>query len=267
VARRKEAAQGGHGWFVTFADLMGLLVSFFVMLVAFSTQDAKKMQIATGSMHDAFGVQKQANYSGVVEDDGSPMRNKVKHAARIAPKLSSVSPTDDQKGKDAKRSQSLALVAAALRRALENMPELTETSKHIMVEESRDGLNISIVDQNGKSMFQEGSSAPTAYGREVFRKLAAPLKALPYRIAIAGHTSRSDSWQQDYGPWALSVDRANSVRRILEEEGYPSQNIFKVEGKADTDALLPEDPSSAPNRRVTMTLINEAPPLPADLQP
>ena len=41
MARRKEAHGGGHGWFVTFADLMGLLVSFFVMLVAFSNQDSK----------------------------------------------------------------------------------------------------------------------------------------------------------------------------------------------------------------------------------
>ena len=57
MARRKEAHGGGHGWFVTFADLMGLLVSFFVMLVAFSNQDAKKMQAVAGSMRDAFGVQ------------------------------------------------------------------------------------------------------------------------------------------------------------------------------------------------------------------
>ena len=42
MARRKEAHGGGHGWFVTFADLMGLLVSFFVMLVAFSNQDSEE---------------------------------------------------------------------------------------------------------------------------------------------------------------------------------------------------------------------------------
>ena len=60
MARRKEAGHGGgHGWFVTFADLMGLLVSFFVMLVAFSTQDQAKLQIVAGSMRDAFGVQDQ----------------------------------------------------------------------------------------------------------------------------------------------------------------------------------------------------------------
>ena len=65
--RRKKAAAhggGGHGWFVTFADLMGLLVAFFVMLVAFSTQDAAKLQVVAGSMRDAFGVQNKVRYSG-----------------------------------------------------------------------------------------------------------------------------------------------------------------------------------------------------------
>jgi chemotaxis protein MotB len=52
--RRGEAHGGGHGWFVTFADLMGLLVSFFVMLVAFSTQDQAKLQVVAGSMRDPF---------------------------------------------------------------------------------------------------------------------------------------------------------------------------------------------------------------------
>ena len=56
MAKRKQAHAGGHGWFVTFADLMGLLVSFFVMLVAFSNQDQKKLQIVAGSMRDAFRV-------------------------------------------------------------------------------------------------------------------------------------------------------------------------------------------------------------------
>ena len=98
--------------------------------------------------------------------------------------------------------------------------------------------------------------------------IAGPLKASPYRISITGHTSGSEpSPQPDYGPWNLSVDRANTVRQILEEEGYPSANIAKVAGKADTDPLFADDPSMAPNRRVTITLIREAPPVPPDLQP
>src|ERR1700751_6013708 len=70
MAKRKQAHAGGHGWFVTFADLMGLLVSFFVKLVAFSNQDQKKLQIVAGSMCDAFGVQTNVRYSGVIEVDG-----------------------------------------------------------------------------------------------------------------------------------------------------------------------------------------------------
>jgi chemotaxis protein MotB len=79
---------------------MALLVSFFGMLVAFSTQDAKKMQVATGSMRDAFGVQKDANYSGIVESNGSKSRSKIKNVALIKPEDASVTPTPDMKGAD-----------------------------------------------------------------------------------------------------------------------------------------------------------------------
>ena len=89
MARRKEAHGGGHGWFVTFADLMGLLVSFFVMLVAFSNQDQQKLQIVAGSMRDAFGVQNNIRYSGIIEVQGLPTRAKIKNAAHIPPEEAS----------------------------------------------------------------------------------------------------------------------------------------------------------------------------------
>src|ERR1043165_2294193 len=123
MARRKEAGHGGgHGWFVTFADLMGLLVAFFVMLVAFSNQDQQKLQIVAGSMRDAFGVQQNVRYSGIIEVPGLPTR--------------------------LKEDRAFALAAASLRQALQDMPELTELSKHIMIEESKEGLNVEIVDQD-----------------------------------------------------------------------------------------------------------------------
>src|ERR1700752_2028626 len=96
MARRKEGAHGGHGWFVTFADLMGLMMSFFVMLVAFSTQDQQKLKIVAGSMRDAFGVQTQSRYSGIIESDGVPTRPKLKNTAHINPDDASNTPTPDQ---------------------------------------------------------------------------------------------------------------------------------------------------------------------------
>src|SRR5215471_5835686 len=98
MARRKEAGHGGgHGWFVTFADLMGLLVAFFVMLVAFSTQDQAKLQVVAGSMRDAFGVQDKVRYSGVLEIMGLPTRPKLKNVANIDPKDASATPAPDEK--------------------------------------------------------------------------------------------------------------------------------------------------------------------------
>src|ERR1700680_4552971 len=97
MAKKKAAAHGGgHGWFVSFADLMGLMMSFFVMLVAFSTQDKQKLQIVAGSMRDAFGTQMQARYSNIVEIDGLPTRPKLKHAKQIRPEDASQKPGEDQ---------------------------------------------------------------------------------------------------------------------------------------------------------------------------
>jgi chemotaxis protein MotB len=149
------------------------------------------------------------------------------------------------------------------------MPELTEASRHIEIRDTKEGLNIELVDQDGRSMFPQGSKDPYERVRLIIQKLASPLRAIPYRISIIGHTAAAsgESKEADYEKWQLSIDRANAVRRILEEEGYPADDIYQVAGKADTDPLFPEDASMAPNRRVTITLLREAPPVPPDLHP
>jgi chemotaxis protein MotB len=274
MARRKEAHAGGHGWFVTFADLMGLLVAFFVMLVAFSTQDQAKLQVVAGSMRDAFGVQDKVRYSGVIEVLGLPTRPKLKNAANIDPAEASATPSPDEHdrqrayGARFKEDRKFALASASLRQALQEMPEITDVSKHIMLEETKQGLNIEIVDQDGRSMFPDGAKEPFERTRKIIQKIAPQLKAMPYRLSIVGHTSTSKMPPKPgYGPWELSADRANAVRQILEAEGVPSGNIFMVAGKSDTDPLFPEDPAMSPNRRVTITLMREEPPLPPDMGP
>jgi chemotaxis protein MotB len=272
--KRGDAHGGGHGWFVTFADLMGLMMSFFVMLVAFSTMDNNKLKIVAGSMRDAFGVQTDARYSGIIESDGLPTREKLKNAEHIPPEESSNRPTPDEnersvaQGARLKVDHEFALASASLRQALQDMPELTEISKHIMFEETSQGLNLEIVDQDGRSMFADGSKAPYDRTRRLIEKLAVPLKATPLRISIVGHTAVGFvPAKSDYGAFDLSADRANAVRQILEREGLPAGHIFGVSGKADTQPLFPDDPSLAANRRVTITLMREDPPLPPGLKP
>src|SRR5262249_33471068 len=176
--KRGDAHGGGHGWFVTFADLMGLMLSFFVMLVAFSSQDQQKLKIVAGSMREAFGVQTEARYSGIIESDGLPTRPKLKNSDHIPPAETSNTPTPDEKQRQRTTVAKLqinsesALTSASLRQALQDMPELTEMSKHIMFEETKQGLNLEIVDQDGRSMFPDGSKVPFDRTRRLIQKLA-----------------------------------------------------------------------------------------------
>jgi chemotaxis protein MotB len=276
MAKKKRGAAhgGGHGWYVSFADLMGLMMSFFVMLVAFSTMDNNKLKIVAGSMRDAFGVQTNVRYSGIVESDGLPTRPKLKNVEHISPEDASANPTPDEKDRSRENGARLqvdrefALASASLRQALQDMPELTELSKHIMFEETSQGLNLEIVDQDGRSMFADGSKVPYDRTRRLIQKLAVPLKATPLRVNIVGHTAAGFvPARSDYGAFDLSADRANVVRQILEREGLPPSHIFAVAGKADSQPLFPDDPTLPANRRVTITLMREAPPLPPDLKP
>jgi chemotaxis protein MotB len=272
--KKREEAHGGHGWFVTFADLMALLLSYFVMLVAFSTQDSEKLKIVAGSMREAFGVQSDARFSGIVESDGLPTRPRLKNVEHISPEDASANPTPDEKernreaGAKLKVDREFALASASLRQALQDMPELTEMSKHIIFEETSQGLNLEIVDQDGRSMFADGSKVPYDRTRRLIQKLAPPLKATPLRVSIVGHTSAGFvPARSEYGAFDLSADRANVVRQILEREGLPPSRVAAVSGKADSQPLFPDDPTLPANRRVTITLMRENPPLPPDLKP
>ena len=98
------------------------------------------------------------------------------------------SPSARKKACDAKQDRTFALAAATLRQAMQDMPEISELSKHIMIEENENGLNVEIVDQDGRSMFPDGAKEPYERTRRIIQKLAGPLKALPNRVSITGHT-------------------------------------------------------------------------------
>jgi chemotaxis protein MotB len=278
MAKKKKAEEhaGGHGWFVTFADLMGLMMSFFVMLVSFSNQDQHKLNVVAGSMREAFGVQTaDSRYSGLVEVDGVPS-GQVKNKSHIPVEEATNTPGPDKgaSGGNAdgtastKVDREFAMASASLRQALQEMPEITEISKNIMFEETSQGLNLEIMDQAGRSMFAEGSKVPYERTRQLLQKLAAPLRESPLRVSIVGHTSTGLlPPRSDYNAFDLSADRANVVRQILEREGLPTSHVYAVSGKADSQPLFPDDPSLAANRRVTITLMRESPPLPPGLKP
>ncbi len=72
MAKGKAAPARAPAWMVTFADLMSLLVCFFVLIISFSVQDEQKLQVVAGSVRDAFGVSRDWQARALVEIEGRP---------------------------------------------------------------------------------------------------------------------------------------------------------------------------------------------------
>ncbi|MBW8881470.1 MAG: OmpA family protein, partial [Asticcacaulis sp.] len=162
-----------------------------------------------------------------------------------------------------KEQQNFQSAAESLRQALQDMPELAELSKNILVDQTPEGLRIQLIDQDGRSMFGENSAVPNDRAKLLLRAVAKVINNLPNRITITGHTS-GVAGQSGQNPkdWALSADRADQARGILQSAGVDEDRIAQVSGKAAKEPLYPDDPSLAGNRRIAIVLLREAPVLP-----
>src|SRR5829696_6111006 len=165
-------------------------------------------------------------------------------------------------------NRGFGLAAASLRQALQDMPEIAELSKNIIIDETKEGLNVSLVDQDGRSMFPDGSVQPYYRTRRVLAALAPVMRRMPNRLSVTGHTAAARPGTRPTGSvWDLSAGRAISVREILAGNGLPDNRFAAVTGKADVEPMFPDNPYLAANRRVTVTLLKEAPPIPFGTKP
>ncbi len=146
-----------------------------------------------------------------------------------------------------------------LNQAIQDNPELQAVAENLIVDRTAEGLRIQIVDQEGKPMFPSGSPRMLERTRALMAQVAKIVGGLPNKISISGHTDATKfrGRKAGYGNWELSTGRALSSRRALIEGGIPTARIADVVGKAATDPLVPEDPGSARNRRISIVLLRE----------
>lgn len=283
AAKEKKSGSDIPEWLVTFADLMSILVCFFVLLISFSIQDTEKLQVVAGSVKDAFGIRPEQQRAGVVERDGNPQRDFVKslspNEVEEDAEFSQVdhdnhenqgpeANTYEIEANEIEQHDQFSLAAATLRQAWQDLPDITSVSDNLIVQETEDGLDIVIADQEGRAMFPEGSKYPFEATRRAIAAIAPILQQLPNQIRITGHTAAGTNFPNPrYGKWELSTDRANVTRAILEEFGLSGDRIFAVEGRADTEPFFTNNPYLSANQRVSILVIREDPPVPPELRP
>ncbi|MEQ8356777.1 MAG: flagellar motor protein MotB [Kiloniellaceae bacterium] len=177
-------------------------------------------------------------------------------------------PEDPSQADDAQQAERLAQeleqerfdeAEAELRQALESVPDLSDFSKNLVVDQTPEGLRIQIIDHEGRSMFASGSANMFQHTQRLLALVVDAIRKTDNPIAIKGHTDSTPFSNSDgYSNWELSTDRANSSRRALLSAGLPASRIASVVGRADQEHFIPDDPFSPRNRRISIVLLRQA---------
>lgn len=280
MAKKKHGGGGGGhggGWVITFADLMALLMALFVMIVSFSNQDEQKLHDAAGSMREAFGVQPLYRPAGMIESNGNPLRPfardngpPVSEGAEFADlfddsgtRQGPETQTNDFAKQATHDPHGYLSAAATIRQSLQDLPDFAELSKQVIFRSDVDGLHISIVDHDGRPMFDTASRQPLPRMQVVLGRIAPAIDLFPGRLKVIGHVSATTAGAVDSdAQWDLSAGRAVAALGVLTAYGLKPDKTIEVTGRAALDPLFEGDPFLAANRRVELLLVPEASPVP-----
>jgi len=286
IKRVKKGGHGGHhggAWKVAYADFVTAMMAFFLLMWLINTTTPEQKR----GIADYFAPQSIAQ---TVSGSGGILGGKVMgedsaHAGGAQSVMQKQSPpapssatkalasgatqgganSDATSTSDAKSAQDgdFAHAAEAIHQAVQDNPDIANLSHQVITENTPQGLRVQLVDQDGRPMFQQGSATPMPYTRTLMAAVGKIIASLPNRVSISGHTGVNDV-KADGGDWELSAARANQARALLQAGGLSSDRIYEVAGKAGSEPLLPEDPSASANRRLSILLMREAPPVPSN---
>jgi len=284
---KKVSGHGHHGgaWKVAYADFVTAMMAFFLLMWLINTTSPEQKRGIADYFAPASVSETTSGSGGILGgtalgDDGAKGAGSMSIVEEMAPEskvqdqgkstdaakeVSQQTSEEAMREALAKREEAaFASAAQSLRQALQDMPELAELSKNIMIDQTPEGLRIQLIDQEGRSMFNTGQVAPNDRAKLLLRAVAKIINRLPNRITVSGHTSVSTSGAKPDGDWSLSSGRADASRRVLQAAGVDPDRVYQVSGKANSEPLYPDDPTLAGNRRIAIVLLREAPVLPPD---
>ena len=149
---------------------------------------------------------------------------------------------------------------AEIKQALEETPELKDLQKHLVIDQTPEGLRIQIVDREGKPMFASGSFRMPKITRTLLAKIIQVVQKLPNKVSLSGHTDAKPfrGSCKGYGNWELSSNRALASRRVMVESGLKMEKIFHVTSEEATEPLIKDNPKDPRNRRIAIVVLREA---------
>jgi len=226
IVIKKKAGHGGHhggAWKVAYADFVTAMMALFIVLWLLNMSKPVREAIA-GYFKDPAGT---ANKLGT-----------------------------SQEGKGeavAKPKEDMGKLKEELEKAIRQMPDFDKLKNQIEITVTAEGLRIEMLESANGTFFDLGDPKPNDNGRRLLELLAGELGKLPNKLSIEGHTdSKPYSGRNNYGNWELSTDRANSARRLMQQDGIRQDQVAQVRGFADQLLRKPQDPFDPSNRRISL---------------
>ncbi|MEW8692000.1 MAG: type VI secretion system protein TssL, long form [Candidatus Thiodiazotropha endolucinida] len=263
-------------WLATFADLMSLLMCFFVLLLSFAEIDAARFKKMAESMKDAFGVQREipvmdvVKGTSVVMQEFSPGKPEPTPIEELRQQTTDVEKdflqSEDQRS-EAEEQQDLDIdVAKAAMQAQieEEVKEQAEELQEMLDSEITEGLlDVETEDTKIIIRIQEKGSFPSGRATlnpdffEVISKITDVIANTPGKIIVAGHTDNIPiSTRRFRSNWELSSARAVTVVHAMLSNAAIDEGRFLIQGYADSQPLVVNDTSEnrAQNRRVELVI-------------
>ena len=240
IVIKKKGGHGGHhggAWKVAYADFVTAMMALFIVLWLMSQSEQVKKAVA-GYFNDPKGTASLL---------GTTMPESGKGAT----------PTANQ------NQQELRDLKEKLEKEIAANKELQKLIKQIEITITPEGLRIELLETKNGTFYESGSAQLSPSGQELLALLAKELKTLPNKLLIEGHTDAAQySENANYSNWELSADRANSARRLLQEDGVRPDQVTQVRGFADQMLRVKNNPFDPSNRRITLLVKNNdsAPP-------
>jgi chemotaxis protein MotB len=221
-ADMKKALDEAPGWITTFADLMSLLLCFFVLMLSFSETDRQMFKVLSGSLREAFGVQRE-------------------HRVWDMPKGMNII---SKEFKDPK------FLADDLANEIRSAIRMAKGGGIAEIEEGELSVKVTLP---GHVLFGLGSAQLRKEAFPLLDELREVIRHTPNRIIVTGHTDNLPIQTAQFpSNWELSAARAGSVIRHVLSNSEIDATRFLAVGMADTLPRKPNDSAEnrAQNRRV-----------------
>ena len=237
VIKKKGGHDGHHGgaWKVAYADFVTAMMALFIVLWLMSQSEQVKKAVA-GYFNDPRGT-----------------------ASLLGTTMSGTG----QSAISNENRQRLEQLKERLEKEIQSKKELQPLTKQIEIKITPEGLRIELIEGKDGTFYKSGNAQLSDKGQELMGLLAGELKTLPNNLLIEGHTDATQySTDANYSNWDLSADRANTARRLLQQDGVRQNQVTQVRGYADQMLRNPKNPYDPSNRRVTI-LVSNGPNTPA----